>query len=345
MSSTLEAAPANPCATDLGKAIQELKDRSIKGETLSVHDMLMPVLHHAKAHRDWIYSPDEFSENPTWVSTAWGGKYLKDLKRLHQGQCIDEVTWTFFKKISNTIEFVSQDDVELNKKKLQKFPNLRQYWVNVAHYEKIRKLKFSSPDQEVLHKKLVKILPKYFQRKHPILGKLSIHEYLLLNFNRGQINLLADPFNQTLDIMTSTSGKVVLENPKVPGGTIEIELTPSDIFRLSINQFDIQLNKTQSAYFSDRQITLGDSLFASYLTGAIDPESFMVVMNYGDLREPKKNWVKSLGLVAWSTAKVVLYQIPATAPFITLGTLVYEAIERNKTMEKARANETHLIRN
>lgn len=338
------AGTSDPCQSDLGAAIEDLRSRSLKGESISVHDTVMPILQHAKTHRSWIYSWNEYSPEPTWISTAWGGKYLKDLKKLYKASCIDKITWTYFKKLSNEIHFLSQDDVELDKKALQTYPNIRQYWVNVSHFEKIRKQKFATAEYEAAHQKIVDILPKYFQRKHKILGKLSIREHLLLNFNRGQINLLADPFNQALDIMTSTEGKMVFTNPRVPGGVIEIELSPSGVYTAAVNYFDIQLDKTRGDYFEGRSIQIGDSILASYLTGSIDPESFLVVMNYGDLREPKKSFLKSLAKITWTTARVVLYQIPATAPFITLGSLVYEAIERNKAMEKARANETHLIR-
>jgi hypothetical protein len=89
---------------------------------------------------------------------------------------------------------------------------------------------------------------------------------------------------------------------------------------------------------------MADSLVASFLSGDIDLVALETLLARSDFKEPKKRFFRDLGLVSWGVANVVLYQHPITAPFVILGTLVFESIERNKAHAKQISRESSLIR-
>ncbi len=329
--------------TALGKSLANLEAQSLELSQPAMQDWIQPILDEAKTFskshptKSTYLTFDDLDQ----LTKDFQTKLNSDLESLEKNHCISHVTSLTLETISYHTEFTSNEDIEIDQS-VQRTPNPAIYLFNQNEYRKMAESKLDAEKMKQWH--LAKTqLDRSLPSKKNYLGRLTPTEHLLLTYSRTEINLLSNLFMETLTLMTADTMKATAFS-SVTNREVELTFTPTDLAHLSIrymNRAISQLNQMRS--FAGKNVETADVLLAAFYNQEVDAESVLVLIKNKSIIAPRDTFLKHLGKLTWSAAKVVLYQIPVTLPFITVGTILYDAIQSKKTLERSKADAAHLI--
>ena len=151
---------------------------------------------------------------------------------------------------------------------------------------------------------------------------------------------LADAIQDQDDVISGLQDKLALQS-------VEIKLTPSDIYRFTIHYLDISIEKKKRAkndsYLYGTNPTYGDIVVAAFLTGDLNPTTLTAILGMKELHEPFTSPIIQIGKVILNISKTVLMIYPTTAIPTTIAVILIQAIQQKNTYEKQMADKTHLI--
>jgi hypothetical protein len=188
-------------------------------------------------------------------------------KKARKTRKLDKIQWNSLKLLSTYIQF-DKGSFKLIPPKLSKFrqkrsldrylPGLAAYMQNINYFKYKRK---QDQKEEELNKEVLDTINVYYMRKIKKVGKITEDEYLFANFNRLQIIEMSKLLDKTMNMMTASSGEVLLQHQDFSEFYTQIEEKEQEIDSLILK---ITTAKDQVArdYF-DRQIkTLSKDIIA-----------------------------------------------------------------------------------
>jgi hypothetical protein len=321
--------------TALGKSLSKLEAQSRELIQPTIQDWIQPILEEAKSFNPKNHA-DLIDMTMHFIAGIQG-----QLKKLEKNKCISHITALVEKKIASYSSFTGPDQIELDQK-IRLIPNPSTYLFNFNEYQKLAEQKLTVEQLTQWETARTKLDQSFGKIKSPI-GKLTPSERLLLYYTRPEINQLSYMFMDTLTLMTANSTTVTVSSD-VTKREVEIVLSPTDLAHLSIRYFEREIKKLNlTKTFSSKKLDKPDVVMATFYNQEIDSESVLVLLNNKSIREPRNTFLKRLAKLSWSAAKVVMFQIPVTMPFITFGTLLYDAIQAKKEAERNEADAANLI--
>jgi hypothetical protein len=147
------------------------------------------------------------------------GYYFKYMaKKAGKTKQLDKIQWKSIKLFSTYIQFTDgkfklvQPKMSKSQKKrsLERYlPGLTAYMQNINYFKYKRK---QDEKEEELNSEVLDTINVYYMRKLKKIGKITENEYLFANFNRLQIIEMSKLLDKTLNMMTASSGEILLQH-------------------------------------------------------------------------------------------------------------------------------------
>ena len=326
------------CAdTELGKALVQLETQSKQTTQPGLSEWVQPIFDEAKTFSTESTADESLYER----SDSFQAEVNQQLDALYKQSCISRVTLVTEKQFVSKVSFIDNAKVELESD-AQAILNPATYLFNQNAYDEDAKSNLGSAEYQNM-KQVEQKLDKAFGKIKTREGNLSASEHLLLTYSRPEINLLSNLFDETLTLLTATSTSVSVSSP-VTHKELALTLTATDLANLAVPYLNQHLSLLkQSGSFAAKPVQKNDVLMAAFYTRTVDAATVLQVLQSKKFTEPKTTTLKTVGTLGLGVAKVVLSEVPLTAPFITFGTLLYDAIQSKKIQERNEANNAVLI--
>lgn len=138
---------------------------------------------------------------------------------------------------------------------------------------------------------------------------------------------------------------IAVQEDAVRKNKVVVKLSPDDADSLTMNFVEATLaSMSSSSAFSGSGLQVGDILGAVALNGDLSSATLLKITKFTGFQEKHNTKLEKAGLMALNLGKMVLMTNPVTAPYITIGTLVWQSHQSMKKNRKAEADRIRYVR-
>ena len=253
--------------------------------------------------------------------------------------CMDDVVRRYYAAIVQVSSYKDLASISIANVAVN-WQGPQRYWIN--HQDFKDRLKTVSTKELEAIARIQSTLRKRFVRQLDGIGRADLFEYMEWTYRRTQLNLLAS----ATEILTvgRDADHVDVTYHSVGKPDVVRKLALTDGVQLSIYYYlHEDLPKLLADYFPNVVVNLADPIAAVILRGGMDLEVAENVIANPKFAEVKNKAFKDTVKFFWGVTKQVLYADPYTLPFITLGTLIYQAVSQKNAFRKQGSDATHVV--
>ncbi len=124
----------------------------------------------------------------------------------------------------------------------------------------------------------------------------------------------------------------------------DVPLSHHDIYKFSISYLEYNLKVEQTrGYLKGKNVSLGDVVMAAYMTGILDQEILLSLLQMDVLQEGWEPGWKKAGRIAISATRTLLVLTPLTSVYASLAFIIYDSIKNVESLRRNNADEAHLL--
>ncbi|MBL7716671.1 MAG: hypothetical protein JNL01_14500 [Bdellovibrionales bacterium] len=142
---------------------------------------------------------------------------------------------------------------------------------------------------------------------------------------------------EDLDEVIAVQEAAVAKNKTV------VHLTPADADSLTMNYIQANLVR-MGREFGGQTPDLGDILGAVALRGDLPSSTLLKMVTFEGMQETHVTQLQKAGSLGLNLGKMILMTTPATAPYMTIGTLLWQSYQGMKKARKAEADRIRYVR-